>query len=59
MNREIINGREDKSAQDIVEQPNPDPRPALNPAPAYIPACGTLCDAFWWARRGTPAKSAD
>ena len=21
---------------------------------ALIPACGTLCDAFWWARRSAP-----
>jgi hypothetical protein len=26
---------------------------------AYIPACGTLCDAFWWARRSEPTKSSD
>jgi hypothetical protein len=26
---------------------------------ASIPACGTLCDAFWWARRSQPPKSAD
>jgi len=23
---------------------------------AYIPACGTLCDAFWWMRRTAPKK---
>jgi hypothetical protein len=32
--------------------------PALPPT-AYIPACGTLCDAFWWARPSRPPKSAD
>jgi hypothetical protein len=26
---------------------------------AYIPACGTLCDAFWWARRSDPKKPSD
>ncbi|HVN29475.1 MAG TPA: hypothetical protein VMT64_13350 [Candidatus Binataceae bacterium] len=25
------------------------------PPAAYIPACGTLCDAFWWARPSKPA----
>lgn len=27
--------------------------PSTSPPTAYIPACGTLCDAFWWARRGS------
>jgi len=31
----------------------------IEPPAAYIPACGTLCDAFWWARRGKPNKSSD
>jgi hypothetical protein len=27
------------------------------PSPtAYIPACGTLCDAFWWARPSQPPR---
>jgi hypothetical protein len=56
---EIMNGREDKSTAGIVEPTNPDPGPAPNPPTAYIPACGTLCDAFWWARRSNPVKSAD
>jgi hypothetical protein len=29
--------------------------PAAAPAPLYMPACGVLCDLFWWAR---PAGSA-
>ena len=23
----------------------------LEPAAVYVPACGVLCDIFWWARR--------
>ncbi len=23
------------------------------PQPLYLPACGVLCDIFWWARRRT------
>ena len=30
--------------KDAVDPPSDVPR-------AFIPACGTLCDAFWWARR--------
>jgi hypothetical protein len=26
------------------------------PAPVYLPACGVLCDIFWWARRTPSAK---
>jgi hypothetical protein len=25
------------------------------PAALYFPACGALCDAFWWARRRASA----
>ena len=24
---------------------------SVEPPKIYIPACGTLCDIFWWARR--------
>ena len=27
-----------------------------NPPKIYIPACGVLCDVFWWARRDPPAE---
>jgi len=36
------------SEETVAKQPEP-------PA-AYIPACGTLCDAFWWARPSDPGK---
>ena len=26
------------------------------PPKIYIPACGVLCDVFWWARRDSPAE---
>jgi hypothetical protein len=26
------------------------------PPEIYIPACGALCDIFWWARRNPPAE---
>jgi hypothetical protein len=29
------------------------------PPAAWIPACGVLCDMFWWARRDVPAPGAD
>ena len=28
----------------------------IEPPKIYIPACGTLCDIFWWARRNPPAE---
>jgi hypothetical protein len=31
----------------------------VEPPVAYIPACGTLCDAFWWARKSEPLKPSD
>ena len=33
--------------------------PREQPPVAYIPACGTLCDAFWWARKSPPPKPYD
>jgi hypothetical protein len=32
---------------------------AADPQPPkiYIPACGALCDIFWWARRDTSPAS--
>jgi len=29
---------------------------AAEPPKIYIPACGVLCDVFWWARRDPPAE---
>jgi len=29
---------------------------ADEPPKIYIPACGALCDVFWWARRSLPAE---
>jgi hypothetical protein len=26
------------------------------PPKIYIPACGVLCDVFWWARRDPPTE---
>ena len=40
--KEVI-GDEKESAADSQDVPT-----------AFIPACGTLCDAFWWARRSDP-----
>jgi hypothetical protein len=45
----------------VVEENVPAPvieenaEPAAAPEPLYMPACGVLCDLFWWAR---PAASA-
>ena len=30
--------------------------PAVEPPKIYLPACGVLCDVFWWARRNPPAE---
>jgi hypothetical protein len=27
-----------------------------DPPKVYLPACGALCDVFWWARRDPPAE---
>jgi hypothetical protein len=44
--------RQEVVSGEIVAQENPaaDSASAANPPTAYIAACGTLCDAFWWAR---------
>jgi hypothetical protein len=31
------------------------PSTHVEPPKVYIPACGVLCDIFWWARRDLPA----
>lgn len=28
----------------------------VEPPKIYNPACGALCDIFWWARRDPPAE---
>jgi hypothetical protein len=30
-------------------------RERREPPAVYIPACGALCDIFWWARRENPS----
>jgi hypothetical protein len=27
----------------------------VEPPKVYLPACGVLCDIFWWARRNPPS----
>jgi hypothetical protein len=48
--------REQALVDEGVSKQQPEAGPISDPPIAYIPACGTLCDAFWWARRGTPIK---
>jgi len=31
------------------------PSTQVEPPKVYFPACGALCDVFWWARRDAPA----
>jgi hypothetical protein len=50
---ELMNGREQDSMEDVIAVENSEPRSSTDPPKAYIPACGTLCDAFWWARRSS------
>jgi hypothetical protein len=44
--------REQEETKEVISKENSEPASSPNPPKAYIPACGTLCDAFWWARRG-------
>jgi len=47
----------DERAKDAAQEaPSTESNPPQLPT-AYIPACGTLCDAFWWARRSLPLQS--
>jgi hypothetical protein len=39
--------RGDEAAPQSAENP---------PAAVYVPACGVLCDIFWWARGASAAK---
>jgi hypothetical protein len=29
----------------------------VEPPQIFLPACGVLCDIFWWARRDPPAEA--
>jgi hypothetical protein len=40
---------------DVRDTPVP-PSTCTEPPKIYIPACGVLCDVFWWARRDPPAE---
>jgi hypothetical protein len=52
--------REQEPADEVISKQNSEASSSLNPPTAYIPACGTLCDAFWWARRSSdPEKSSE
>jgi hypothetical protein len=33
------------------------PAAPAEPPKIYIPACGVLCDVFWWARRDPSAEA--
>jgi hypothetical protein len=33
------------------------PSSRVEPPKIYLPACGALCDIFWWARRDPPAEA--
>ena len=51
---------EKEAMEEVLSKESPEPVSSLDPPTAYIPACGTLCDAFWWARRsGDRKKSSD
>ncbi len=32
------------------------PSSRVEPPKIYLPACGVLCDVFWWARRNPPVE---
>ncbi len=48
---ETMDQRDEKPPEEAVSPKNPDAGSTATLPTAYIPACGTLCDAFWWARR--------
>jgi hypothetical protein len=48
----MMNRRDEKAAEEELAEESSMDSPAEPPI-AYIPACGTLCDAFWWARRSS------
>jgi hypothetical protein len=49
-----------EATEEVISTENAEPGSSTDPPKAYIPACGTLCDAFWWARRsGDREKSSD
>jgi hypothetical protein len=50
---------EQKTPPEVVAPGEAKANSSATPPTAYIPACGTLCDAFWWARPSRPPKSAD
>jgi hypothetical protein len=57
---DTMDRREEESAKEIILPEKSDPDATARPPTAYIPACGTLCDAFWWARRRVdPEKLSD
>jgi hypothetical protein len=57
---DAVDRREEKLPQPITSRENSDSETAAQPPTAYIAACGTLCDAFWWARRSfDPEKPSD
>jgi len=52
--------REQEAVEEVISKRNPESGSSTDPPKVYIPACGTLCDAFWWARRSSDSKkSAD
>jgi len=53
---ERMHREEEKTAKEIISPEDADTGYAPAPPTAYIPACGTLCDAFWWARRSADPK---
>jgi hypothetical protein len=50
---------EQKTAPDVAAPGETKTDSSSTPPTAYIPACGTLCDAFWWARPGRAPESSD
>jgi hypothetical protein len=56
----MMNRREEEMAHEVTARENSEAACTIAPPTAYIPACGTLCDAFWWARRSVDReKSSD
>jgi len=38
------------------KKPAVDSSAQVEPPKIYLPACGVLCDIFWWARRNPPSE---
>jgi hypothetical protein len=57
---ESMERRDKEATEDSIVGTKAAPQAPVDRPTVYIPACGTLCDTFWWARRSIePTQSSD